>query len=118
MSEMTAMPHQSPNSLTPTPLPEGEGLNSLLPLGEGLGMRAWRFSGCIQLPDLGLWCDGHYPVAPNRKSRRRRDKLPPLFQRHIVPRDGSGIELSRAADPLFGIGHHLHPMRHPAGGTG
>jgi hypothetical protein len=28
-------------------------LNALLPLGEGLGMRAWRFSGCIQRPDLG-----------------------------------------------------------------
>ena len=65
---MTATPHRPPHSLTPTPLPQGEGLNSLLPnfktpspfgrgsgegLGEGLGMRAWRFSGCIQRPDLG-----------------------------------------------------------------
>jgi hypothetical protein len=35
---MTAMCHQPPHSATPTPLPEGEGLNSLLPLEEGLGM--------------------------------------------------------------------------------
>ncbi len=28
-----------PASLSPTPLPEGEGLYSLLPRGEGLGMR-------------------------------------------------------------------------------
>ncbi len=32
--------HFAASSLTPTPLPEGEGLGSLLPLGEGAGMRA------------------------------------------------------------------------------
>src|SRR5690554_1709549 len=53
ISEMTVMPHPPPHSLTPTLFPEGEGLNSLLPLGEGLGMRASRVSGCIQRPDLG-----------------------------------------------------------------
>jgi hypothetical protein len=49
---MTAMPHQPLHSLTPTSLPKAEGPKSLLPLGEGLGMRAWRFAGGIRLPDL------------------------------------------------------------------
>src|SRR5690606_24217812 len=39
----------------PNPSPGRRGLNSLLPLGEGLGMSAWRVSGCLQLPDLGLF---------------------------------------------------------------
>ncbi|CAI8724119.1 protein of unknown function [Methylocaldum szegediense] len=37
----------------PNPSPRGGAAKLLLPLGDGLGIRVWRFSGGIQLLDIG-----------------------------------------------------------------